>query len=60
MKEIIINGKVKEDGGWYLETEDMKYSADLLAGTDEILTANNEEVLHYDEEIEIVIRLKNR
>ena len=58
MKEIVIKGRVKEDNGWYLEIEKGYYTADILSGIDEILESHNEEVLHYGEEIEIIIKIK--
>jgi len=60
LKEIIVNGKVQEDNGWYLEIENGYYTADILSGIDEILESHNEEVLHYNDEIEVIIRIKNR
>jgi hypothetical protein len=62
MKEFKIEGKVIEceNGDWVLETDKNIYSADLLTGLDEIFVNNNAELLAHNDDIEIIIRVKNR
>lgn len=56
--EIKVKGVVKEDGGWYLETNDKEYSADILSGIDEILDKSNQKCLHCGDELELIIKIQ--
>lgn len=57
--KINIKGTVQEEHDeWYLETDDKEYNAEILAGIDDILNSNNQEVLHFGDELELTIKVK--
>jgi hypothetical protein len=62
MKELIVKGKASQLNGfdWEFVTSEKNYSSDILVGIDELLVSNNIVVIDNNEEIEVVIRFKNR
>jgi len=62
MLEVKFEGKVMRENGFGggLNNENSSLTSDFLFGIDELLELNNLDITEENDEIEIVVRIKNR
>ena len=64
MKELVFDGKVlhiKKGNIWaFKSSKDVLFSSNILSGIDELLEESKQDILVNNENIQIIVRLKDR